>query len=211
MAAISSSRSSFTTALPPSGRVHRAHPNPDFRHSRTLGRHLSDCRATRLSSPPASSYWNAAPARQGYARCRPYGAAGDGGVDRRGVMCEVVVHGDTVHRAAHFHTPFHVLEFAERGQTCATGTPACRAAASAARAFMRLCSPISSHCSVPCATPFRLTRLSEAMFQPSSLPNFSTGVQQPRWMTRDRDSSRPLLTTRPLPGTVRTDGGTASR
>ena len=41
--------------------------------------------------------------------------AGDGGFDRSRVMRKVVVDGDAVDRAAHFHAPLYVAEFAQRG------------------------------------------------------------------------------------------------
>ena len=90
-----------------------------------------------------------------------------------------------------------------------TATPAWRAAAMLASAFMRLCSPNKFQFTRPCGLPANNTSklpspCALAACQLASAPNFSTGVQQPLVITRSRLLSLPLATTKPCPGTVRT-------
>ena len=104
---------------------------------------------------------------------------------------------------------FTFLNWLKASMATFTDTPTWRAAAMLARAFMRLCSPNKSHATWPCSWPANNTSklpllCGLAACQSLSEPNCSTGVQQPLAITLCKLSSKPLLTTKPACGTVRT-------
>ena len=102
------------------------------------------------------------------------------------------------------------LTFSKRASAAADWagvTPTCSAAAIAAKALSWLCTPLKAHCTratgAPCCCTVNCSGGPRATKSLTAAPKLRTSLQHPACSTRARLSSKPLTTTRPRGGTVR--------
>ncbi len=212
MAATSASRFSNTAALSPIGASASAASQPRFggvaehlvgasQAARQLGLHGAELHGVRARLQHREDARRADPAAQAF----------DGGGDRRRMMGEVVIDGHAADRAAHFEPALDALE------TCRsppgrlpTGTPAWRAATSAARRWRGCGHRASRDACGPTGLPARRDLELAAGVGIAGLPAVGD-ARTARPASSSRAPARvpatlraPLATIRPFRGKVRT-------